>query len=246
MALKSTVDSLDDIPEALKGEYKEVDGKFVLQTDETERVNEFRTNNVALQNSINELTTKVNAFGTKTPEQIAALETELSDLKTKADGDDKTKTGLAGEVAQLTEAVNALTVKNAEAEAALAAQSRGAAIRKAATDAGANPVMLDDLVLKAERDGLTLSEDGATLVQKSGDVIVKSETNPAQDKAPGEYFAAVFKVQPAYQANASGGGGQPPGSQQGGKPQIDGTDPLALGQHAEAIAKGEVEVADPG
>ena len=33
MALKTILDSLDDVPEALQGEYKEVDGKFILDIE---------------------------------------------------------------------------------------------------------------------------------------------------------------------------------------------------------------------
>lgn len=33
MALKTIVDNLDDVPEALRGEYKEIDGKFVLDIE---------------------------------------------------------------------------------------------------------------------------------------------------------------------------------------------------------------------
>lgn len=33
MALKTILDSLDDVPEALRGEYKEIDGKFVLDIE---------------------------------------------------------------------------------------------------------------------------------------------------------------------------------------------------------------------
>ena len=33
MALKTVLDNLDDVPEALHGEYKEIDGKFVLDLD---------------------------------------------------------------------------------------------------------------------------------------------------------------------------------------------------------------------
>ena len=33
MALKTILDNLDDVPEALKGEYKEIDGKFVLDLE---------------------------------------------------------------------------------------------------------------------------------------------------------------------------------------------------------------------
>jgi hypothetical protein len=238
--LKSVIDSLDEVPEALRAEYKDDGGKFILLTDSTERISDFRNNNLALQASVNDLTTKVNAFG-KTPEEIAAIETELAEIKAKADSSDKDKTGLAAQVEQLTAAVTKLTDENATATAALAAKTQASTIEAAATAAGANPAMLADLVAKAEREGWVI--EGAELVHKTGDIVTKSDANPLNNKSVDEYFAEVFKSQPAYQADVSGAGGQQTTVITPGTTVIAANDPLALGQNAEAIAKGEAVVA---
>jgi hypothetical protein len=238
--LKSVIDSLDEVPEALRAEYKDDGGKFILLTDSTERISDFRNNNLALQASVNDLTTKVNAFG-KTPEEIAAIETELAEIKAKADSSDKDKTSLAAQVEQLTAAVTKLTDENATATAALAAKTQASTIEAAATAAGANPAMLADLVAKAEREGWVI--EGAELVHKTGDIVTKSDANPLNNKSVDEYFAEVFKSQPAYQADVSGAGGQQTTVITPGTTVIAANDPLALGQNAEAVAKGEAVVA---
>jgi len=78
--LKHSVDSLDSIPDAFKSEYKQVDGKFVLDVEgavASSRLAEFRDTNIALMNKLKEFETK---FAGVDPEKHAKLLSMESDL----------------------------------------------------------------------------------------------------------------------------------------------------------------------
>lgn len=83
MALKAVIAKLEDVAESVRGEYKAVDGKYVLQVDgmvsedefktlET-KLGEFRDNNIALNKKFKDVD----------PEKYRTLETENAELKKK-------------------------------------------------------------------------------------------------------------------------------------------------------------------
>lgn len=58
MPLKHTIDKLDEAPEAVRSMYKEQDGKYVLDVEGVvpkARLDEFRNNNIALQQQLDKL-----------------------------------------------------------------------------------------------------------------------------------------------------------------------------------------------
>ena len=74
MALKAVLSSIDEVPEALRSEYTEKDGKFHLQLDGTlpgfvpeadhnaikAKVSEFRDNNIAVKKQLDDATAAAN------------------------------------------------------------------------------------------------------------------------------------------------------------------------------------------
>ena len=246
--LKSELATLNDVHEALHEHYKQDGDKFVLLTDGADRLNEFRDNNRNLNADLQEATTKLTAFGDHTPDTIKALEGQVDTLKGDADDAGKKASAKDTDIAQLTANIEKLTGQvetmanaNADATAKLAEQTAVSTLTKMAQDAGASAAMITDLVAKARREGWQV--DDGTPVQKVGDVVQLSDDNAGQNKAFGEYLTQVFKDQPAYAGTSSGGGGQPPGTPPG-IPVISPNDPLALGQHADAIAKGEAVIGE--
>lgn len=75
--LKVFVKDLNKLPESLREHYVASDGGYVLDVDKKEysdKINEFRTNNINLTNQLN-------AFGNITPESYNQLKTEYEKLK---------------------------------------------------------------------------------------------------------------------------------------------------------------------
>lgn len=103
--LKHMVDSLDEVPEALRAVYAESNGKFFLQVDgmvPKSRLDEFRNNNVQLLKERDELTQKVKAFGDITPEEIAELRKNNAG-KSKEEIDEIVKTEIEKRVGKMRE-----------------------------------------------------------------------------------------------------------------------------------------------
>lgn len=99
MTLKAVVDSLDDIPEAFKSEYKEKDGKFFLDLDDTIKAH---TAILPLSNTLTSQKTKIATLTTEnttlkaktaglpedfTPVKFEELQTELDALKAEGGAD---------------------------------------------------------------------------------------------------------------------------------------------------------------
>jgi hypothetical protein len=91
MALKAIIAKLDEVPEALRGEYVQKGDKFVLQVEGMKTQADVEAVQRALQNEraqhnetttkLKEANTKLEAFGDKTPEQITELADKLATLE---------------------------------------------------------------------------------------------------------------------------------------------------------------------
>lgn len=107
MTLKAVVDSLDEIPENLRAEYVEKDGKYHIDLDESLRTHQgvnplatalasVKKDKATLQTKINELQAKVAGLPDDfDPEQYQSVLTELEALKTDPKRNKDTETALA-------------------------------------------------------------------------------------------------------------------------------------------------------
>ena len=156
MALKSTVDTIDAVPEALREFYAEKDGKFVLQAEglsPTARVNEFRENNLALKREMDELRARFDGVDPDRFRELSEREQKQRDKKLidagkvdelvaervaalKADADKQIGTRDAS-LAALTKQLESLVVDNA--------------IRDAAAKASVRPTAVDDVLLRGRQ-----------------------------------------------------------------------------------------------
>ena len=90
MALKFKYPSQDDVPEEHRGLYVERDGAFVLDAEgavDKGKVDEFRTNNVALKRQLDSLTAKYEGMDPDAVKHLLAEKTKLEEEKLLQDGE---------------------------------------------------------------------------------------------------------------------------------------------------------------
>ena len=92
MALKAIVDTLDAVPEAVRGEYEQRDGKFVLKVEGAEDAyaGGIKRNRDEALSEKKKLQDRLQAFGDLTPEEaqrLRDLEKGLKEKKAKDEGD---------------------------------------------------------------------------------------------------------------------------------------------------------------
>jgi hypothetical protein len=196
MALKSTVDTIDAVPEALREFYAEKDGKFVLQAEglsPTARVNEFRENNLALKREMDELRARFDGIDPDNHRELAAQAQKIKERKLidagkldelvaertaamKADYEKQIGSGTATQAA-LTRQLEALVVDNA--------------LRDAAAKASVRPTAVEDFLLRGKQlfrlqDGKAVPFDGDKAIYgKDGEPLSMSEwAGSLSERAP--------------------------------------------------------------
>ncbi len=104
MPLKFKYAAKDEVPAEHLGLYVERDGAFVLDAEgavEKSKVDEFRTNNVALKRQLDSLTTKYEGIDPDAVKQLLAEKAKLEEQKLVKDGEveklveKRTKTAMA-------------------------------------------------------------------------------------------------------------------------------------------------------
>lgn len=220
MALALVVDSLDSVPEALRGEYAEKDGKFHLNVEGLEDTSGLKS---ALQKerdarkALDKEVANWKRLG-KSAEEIAELvETrereETERLKKKGDTDALLKQANERAAKERAELEAELNAARASERAAVVGERLVAALAKAgATEEGAEllPDRLSNRIKFETVDGKRILKivqaDGETPMLGSGadaatiDDLVKE---------------AVKKYPSLFKGSGAGGGGKPPGSPPG-------------------------------
>lgn len=222
--LRRTVESLDAIDQpVLKVFYQPgEDGKFYLGLDgDDPKLEEFRTNNRSLNNRVADLEAKLKTYdGIDDP---AAARDALEKVKTLATaGDDATKKAADLEQQLQTE------------REAHRATKRQALVTAAFMAHGGEPKAAD-YVTSLAATTFTVNGDGKlTTTARDAEghpLTVERWLNVQQRERP-----FLFKPSKGGGAATNGHGGPPP------KPSISRDDPLAFGQHVEAIAAGKMVV----
>jgi hypothetical protein len=186
MTIKSTYAKLEDIPEAHRDLYVEKDGKFILPVEgmvSKDRLEEFRTNNVALKKQVEDLTSKFDGID---PELFRELSEKAEKERTK-------KLIAADKVDELVnERVNAAKagfdkqLKTLdEDKRKLGIQLEGLlidnAVRDASAKSGVRAGAVDDVLLRARQvfkvvDGKAVAFDGdKQLFGATGDPLTVPE-----------------------------------------------------------------------
>jgi hypothetical protein len=243
MALKSMIDALTDVPEALREHYTPRDGKFVLAAEglvPAARVAEFRDNNIALTKKLEELTTRFDGVDPDVFRDLSAKALEARGKKLIDAGkvDELVAERVGAMKTEHDKVVTGLTAK----QAALTGQLEGlvidGALRDAASKAGVRPTAIDDVLLRGRsvfklQDGRAVPMDGdKPIYGKSGDPM------PIAEWVGGLSASAPH----LFEASTGGGarGASPGGGAAGTIARDDAKGFLA---NLDKIAKGEVKVA---
>jgi hypothetical protein len=244
MALKPVVDSLDTVPEALRGEYTEKEGKFHLQVEDAEKV--FASEVIKNRDTI--LTEKK-----KLQQQLQEIEAKYKDVnleeiqKMKQEAEDREQQKLKSE-GKIDEILNKWKADQEKRELDWKAQLSAAHaeldtfkvdahLRKAAEKGGIIPDLIDDVVELVKK---------RTQRTDKGELLILDPQGIPLDVSLDGYFTTVFKEQKPYYYAASGAGGSGASATQNGGARgartIQGSDQDALNSNIANIAAGKVVV----
>ena len=213
--------------------------------DTAAKLKEFRDNNIKLLKEVDDLKGRLTAFDGVDPEKFKSIleqqeQLERDELIKKGDVD----TLIARERESLEKSLgarlDAVQAENAELKGVIVKTKVTDELRKAATGAKVKAEAVDDLVDLAGREWVL---DNGTAIRKAGGEPVLSKERPGEYQSMNEYFAELATVKPFYYESSAGGGGQQQQGGGGGSAKVlRNPTPSQLGQHAEAISKGEMVV----
>jgi len=248
-ALNAVLDSIDDLPEALKAEYVERDGKFHLQVSGMKSQADFdrlqQAHNTEKRNHA-ELRGKVtSAFGERPLDEVAAdldrigeLEAAAGDkldddkinqivegrVRTKLAPVERERDTLKGQLAEKDQTITTLTTKERQ-------RTIDDAVREAATKAKVSPEALDDALLLG-RTVLEVRED-------DGKVVVKDGTGFTTGIEPSVLFTDLQTKRPHWFGQSMGGGAN------GNRGNVNGaTGNPFTAENWNVTAQGQLMVAD--
>ena len=225
--LKAKIKKLEDVAEPLRGFYKQEGDEFVLQTEgmvPKEKLDEFRTNNIALQQQMDKL-----------KDIDPAKYRELVEL------DREVKAGELIKAGKLEEAVNLrvgsmkadLEGKLSEKETALDRANRQLssllidnAVKSTALRSGVLPSAVDDVVARAR--GIYVVEDGKVVPKENGQVVFGKD---GKTPKPIDEWAAELKTSAPHLFAGSQGSGAGGGRNIGGRDMstMSSTDKISAG-----------------
>jgi hypothetical protein len=261
--MRVVVDSLDDIPEALRSEYEERDGRHVLKlegevpgmvkasehADIKRKLAEFRDKNLKLLSKASELAgvetidedlSPLGAAIKSFKDKIGVLENSTSDDKNKFQ--DMLSKALTPIKEKLEKAELERTEAQERANKAMLRENFGTVLQKAGARANAIHYLLEQAEKSFEiREDKVVARDG-----------LFSDDDPTKSLSPEEWVKKAVKDHDfAFEKSNGDGGTKPPAGGRGsGTPPRVGVKilksptPEELGLNADAIAKGEVVIQD--
>ena len=269
MPLKQTLTKLDEVPEALRSYYRQDGDKFVLDLDggaggsggdgESEKLREFRNNNIRLSNEVDALKNSLKGFEGVDADMIKSLK-EAREKSQFEEEKELLRKGKIDEVlTRRTQAVVAETEKKIlatnktleeERNKTKALQSRLAALTvdreviAAAEKAGLKIRQgASSDVMRRARDIWQIGDDGTMKpVGPDGQPLYSAKT-AGQPMTMDEYITSKLAVEGSHLFEAAGGGGAG-----GGRPAVGGgnvlssSDPVELGRNMKDIASGKTRV----
>lgn len=262
MALKRLIAKLEDVPEALRTEYKPAaDGSgFVLDTDEKDyknKIDNFDKKAKEQAQQLADLTAKFDALGVNDPEELKRLRKLSDDLDKDEDG----KLIKEGKHEQVWEKRRASIVKDydkklkTESERATKAEERankvlprlrsltldtqvGRALGTVGALRGESAKV--DALLRAQQV-FDVNDDGEIILRDGVELFGKDATKPITVV---EWCEKLVDDAPHLWEPSQGGGakGNPAPRTQGGVERVNHGDPFAMGAAAKKIAEGKAIV----
>jgi len=262
MVLKLLVDSLEDVSEEFRGEYKEVDGKFLLQTEpgggfSVEKGDYLRTEIAKAQDKHRKATEKLGKFDDLDPEAARAALLKVADIGSMTPTDEVQAT-IDAHVKQITEKHDREVAAGNEVTVGLEAQIEelvvDQALRTALIKHGAGKSL--ELLLPAIKANIMVEKNAngkpvARIKSREGIPEVTKRTNSTEPMDIDEYVE-LRRSDPIYAPNFEGSGASGVGSKTveaeskpGSTKTVPANDPVAIGQNLEKIASGDVVVTMP-
>lgn len=255
MALKAILDSLDGLPDAVKAEYKEADGKFVLDVTPVDGYALENTKGLktALEKERSErrkASERLQLIGDHDPEVIREAISRLDELKT-FDPDKKVSEAIKTREAQIVE-----LHKKELGKVSSKAEAYRRHLEKVLIDQAAERAILEakgntKLLLPHVKSSIRVREDGdrffAEVVNENGDARIGDKDGQpmtisqlVEELRSSPDFASAFSAGDTRGSGSSGSNGSRSGS---GRPSVISKDDLANGRFdPEALAAGKVSI----
>lgn len=261
MALKAILESLDDVPSELHEHYREEDGKFILDLDDS--VNDHPTvanlkssfekqkqENRKLRDRAAKAEKQIEEFGDVTPETMEELQQELEDLRAKRDageiGDDPG--AIEKKVQEIVEQRLEREKRPIQRELEKATKERDELQQTVGTkEERIKQFVIDDAVSRAadtakvvpsaKRD-ILLHARSVFDIDEDGNLIGKDDGGADPDLTPDKWLEAQREDAPHWFPQSTGGGAE------GGGGGVPGAGPKVLreitsGDDISKIASGE-------
>ena len=235
-------DSLDNVPEDLRSEAKEVEGKIVVSVVPKTKLAEFRDNNIKLAKERDQLSEKMGQYQSIVGEDLSEFQKTLQELQTThkrvKDGELVASTSLEAALESRTKELKAdltgkleATQKDREAWKERATQLdrefANSVIDRRITDAvldpksGARPDALSDILERARRV-YQVSEDRKSIIPKEktsdGNTQVIYGPDGATPMSPGQWLQKLKDEAPYFFQGSSGGGASGSSHNTSGRP----------------------------
>lgn len=253
--MQATYTSQDAIPEAVRSEYEEQDGVWVLKlegdhpavttvvTDANKRIAEFRNTNVSALKERDAVKAELEgwkALGLGV-DQVKALQAENETLQSKVKGsksNEDIQAIVAAAVKPLADKLDASEKARQTAEANALTQQLDGALTQAGLKAGVNESAMPDFLSRGRAYGFALV-DGAVVAMENGSPRFSA-------KRPGEpltvdEWAADLQAEAPHLYKPSKGGGDRPGEPD---PDVRVIPASELGANLEDVAAGKARLAD--
>jgi len=201
------------------------------------KVEEFRTNNLAL-------TAKIEKYGDTTPEDIeeAAELKRQRERKELVDAKD-IDAALDAQEKKLTEDFErrqkAMQDELDTTKGTLREVSVTSKLKSEAVEAGVRAEAVDDVVGSIEK---LFEASNGTLVRMEDGKPALSKKNAGQNEMPAEFFESLAQSKPFYFDGSGGGGGNKDGHRHQGGKRIISKEEFRTGEYAKEIKEGTVEV----
>lgn len=219
MPLVYIADDLNSVNEAHRSLYVKDDstGKYRLDVAgvvPSEKLKEFRDNNITLQNAVTDLNGKLDQFKDIDPVKYSEYKTKAEAFKGDQDIDKIVQQRLETATTQHRQTVQELTEKLTSTDGKLKSHLIGSEVRNAALKVGANPVAIDDVVGRAK--GVFHVVNDKVVIQKEGQIVYGADGVTPMSAT--EWAKNLAKDAPhLFLENKGGGGGA--GAMFGDKPR---------------------------
>ena len=259
--MKAILSSLSDIPEALRGEYEQRDGKYVLKLDGDypgfvkagdlaeahQKLIEFRDTNIGLKRIHDEQAAKLKAFEGIDPDEHRKLKEKMAEIEklgVKGGHDVSTivQKALAEAVGPLQKQLQELTEREQNVKGQLARKEIETVLTQEGLKAGVREEALPDYL----RRGLEVwkLEDGKP-VAYNGNAQSYSKKQPAELLSPAEWVSVLSSEAPHLFKLSKGGGANPGAGGNGERMTYNSNDPADFLKNIDKIAKGEMIPIEP-